>query len=98
MKKDKELERDIYKAVLEGAEYPNIDNLNSVEFGKAVGEEVAKRTKDLIEAKKRRDGLIIDLVALLEHYVENRPLNWDGTTKTQSIKTIKEAKNLLKDE
>ena len=42
-------ERDRYRALLEAAEYPNLDNLMNypIEFSAAVGKEVAKRTKEL---------------------------------------------------
>ena len=36
--------------------------------------------------------LIIDLKALLEHYLSGRSGNWDGTTKTQAMVTLRKAK------
>jgi hypothetical protein len=39
--------------------------------------------------------LIIDLKALLEHYLSGKPDNWDNTTKTQAMVTLRKAKAFL---
>ena len=39
--------------------------------------------------------IIVDLVALLEHYVDRRASNWDGSTERQARKTIKDAQALI---
>lgn len=38
---------------------------------------------------------LIDAIAMLEHYVEGRPRNWDGSTEGQARVTIKKARRLL---
>ena len=40
-------------------------------------------------------NVIVDLAFLLEHYVSGRADNWDGSTRTQALVTIKEANRLL---
>jgi hypothetical protein len=42
--------------------------------------------------KKSEFEIIYDLAFLLEHYVNGRPLNWDGTTKRQVQASLRDAK------
>lgn len=38
---------------------------------------------------------LIDALALLEHYAEGRPLNWDGSTKRQALATVRQGRDAL---
>lgn len=40
---------------------------------------------------------LIDLTGLLQHYVERRPLNWDGSTERQAQVTIARALKLYRE-
>jgi len=40
-------------------------------------------------------NVIVDLKGMLEHYVSGRADNWDGSTRTQALVTIKQANKIL---
>ena len=40
-------------------------------------------------------AVMVDLVAMLDHYAHGRPDNWDGSTKGQALATLREARALL---
>ena len=55
-----------------------------------------RQAEAFVEGYKAAGGfdaaeLIIDLKSLLEHYVSGRTDNWDGTTKTQAVTTLRKA-------
>ncbi len=41
-------------------------------------------------------NVIVGLKGMLEHYVSGRADNWDGSTRTQALVTIKQANQILK--
>lgn len=41
------------------------------------------------EAIKLLLTALIDTNAMLEHYAENRPMNWDGSTKRQALTLVR---------
>jgi hypothetical protein len=46
---------------------------------------------------KRIEDVMVDLIAMLEHYTSGRPDNWDGSTKRQALVTIREARKLMEE-
>lgn len=65
-----EAERDAFRAVLEGAEYRDIDSVKTVEHGRALGQEVAAMT---IEAMAQRDAALEALEKLQRDEWADRP-------------------------
>ena len=51
---------------------------------------------EMIQQEEDIYNVISDLKSLLEHYVSGRPDNWDGSTRTQALVTIKQANQILK--
>lgn len=41
------------------------------------------------------ETLLLDAWGLLDHYTSGRPDNWDGTTRTQALATIRDIKKAL---
>jgi hypothetical protein len=52
---------------------------------------------EMIQQEEDIYNVICDLTSLLEHYVSGRPDNWDGSTRTQALVTIKQANQILKE-
>jgi len=50
---------------------------------------------EMIQQEEDIYNVIVDLKALLEHYVSGRADNWDGSTRTQALVTIKQANQIL---
>jgi hypothetical protein len=47
---------------------------------------------DLREVNEALRAALVDCVAMLRHYVEGRPRNWDGSTEGQARSCIRDAR------
>ena len=44
---------------------------------------------------EQEQKIFVDLILMLDHYIEGRPDNWDGSTRSQAKSVLRDAKKII---